>query len=772
MGQAPLGKMITSTECETREACPHSSSLLQPILGTDKRNPVFSVCRQAGPPASLHVYYGAELLEVVPEDRQHPAFKLLLARLYNAGVKGVELQRRFRVDRKTMQRWGQALQSGDAEQLVRALAGRGGHRKLTPEIQSFVRVRFPEIYQQSRVGYSQRLRTEIQRVFGVGLSGECLRLLLKALRAERRQEVGEPAVPTSNPNPQPPGAARPELSTLATAEAQPEPLSAAPVLPPPPLVIRKESPVLPAPAPALAATGFCHHLGVLLFSVVLLEVEIEVAAGGWLLKQWLATLLLGAVNIEQTKLLDFDDLRRLLGRTLRSLSPQRNQLTELAAGTTATQLLRFNAQLTGAAQQRDFYFDPHTKHYTGMQNVLKGWCARIRWADKVLHSDFFHTAAGQPVYLECADNYQDMRERFAALLPRFRQALGLPTQAVVTCIIDRGIFSHEVFAKALEAPDYHLITWEKNFKPGPWDPQKCSGQYALERTRNHAQDKRVYRFEYLDQDWAKDPKMRQLIVQATNPQGSTVQVAILTDDRQRPAPQIIYLMFNRWTQENDFKYLEEHWGINQITSYAAVAYQRLKDQVEQKQIKSGEYKALEQKTAQLQSQLSKLLLSQHQHPRHSAKRTERIAALTQDLNQTQQAQAKTTKEVSRLEVLIQQQTVRLDTRNKRLLDSLKLIARNAFYQALQPFKTAYNNYRDDHELFRNLTHADGVLVESADQVEAYLLPTVNYPPTLQKIVNEFLAQFNAKDPKVPDGTGRRLRLHLGQKTGLQIAIVS
>lgn len=765
--------MITSTECERKEACPDTSPLLQPVLGTDKRNPVFSVCRQLGSPAYLHVYYGAELLEVVPEQRQHPAFKLLLARLYNAGVKGLALQRHFQVDRKTMQRWGQALQSGDAEQLVRALAGRGGHRKLTPEIRSFVRVRFPEIYQQSRAGYSQRLRTEIQRVFGVRLSGECLRPLLKALRAELRGELGEPAAPTGNPDPATPGVRGPASPTPVTAQVGAEPVSA-PALPAPPPDLRKESPVLPVlvAAPVPTRRDFCHHLGVLLFSVVLLGVEKEVAASGWLLKQWLATLLLGAVNIEQTKLLDFEDLRRLLGRTLRSLFPQRSQLTELASGTTATQLLSFNAQLTGAAQQRDFYFDPHTKHYTGVQNVLKGWCARIRWADKVLHSDFFHTAAGQPVYLECADNYQDMRQRFAALLPRFRQALGLPAEAVVTCIIDRGIFSHEVFAKALEAPYYHLITWEKNFKPGPWDPQKCSGQYALERTRNHAQDKRVYRFEYLDQDWAKNPKMRQLIVQATNPQGGTVQVGILTDDRQRAAAQILHLMFNRWTQENDFKYLDEHWGINQITSYASVAYERLKDQLEQKQIKSGQYKALEQKTAQLKSRLSKLLLSQHQHPRKSAKRTQRIAALTQDLNQAQQAQAKTQKEVSRLEVLIQQQAVRLDTRNKHLLDSLKLIARNAFYQALQPFKTAYNNYRDDHQLFRNLTQADGVLVESADQVEAYLLPTVNYPPTIEKIVNELLAGFSAKDSKMPDGSGRRLRLHLGQKTRLQIAIVS
>ncbi len=762
--------MITSTECETGEARPNSSALLQPVLGTDKRNPIFSVCRQPGPPPSLHVYYGAELLEVVSEDRGLPAFKLLVGRLFNARVKGKVLRRCFGVDRKTMQRWGQALQSGDAEQLVRALAGRGGHRKLTPEIQSFVRVRFPEIYQQSRAGYSQRLREEIQRVFRVKLSGECLRPLLKSLRAELRHEVNEPARQSEAENRETAYEGVLETSTSSPVPTPPVPLAVVSAAGSPP-AIRKESPVLPEPAPA-PAVGLCHHLGVLLFSAVLLGVEKGFAESGWLLKQWLATLLLGAVNIEQTKLLDFQDLRRLLGHALRSLFPQRSQLSELAAGTTATGLLRFNAQLVGAAQQRDFYFDPHTKHYTGMQNVLKGWCARIRWADKVLHSDFFHTAAGQPVYLECADNYQDMRERFAALLPGFRQALGLAAEAVVTFIIDRGIFSHEVFAKALAAPDYHLITWEKNFKPSLWEAQKCSGQYALERTRNHAQDKRVYRFEYLDQDWAKNPQMRQLVVRATNPRGGTLQVGILTDDRQRPAPQILYLMFNRWTQENDFKYLDEHWGINQITSYASVAYERLKDQVEQKQIKSGEYKALEQKTAQLKNQLSKLLLSQHQHPRKSAKRTERIAALTLELNEAQQAQAKTHKEVSRLEVLIQQQTVRLDTRNKRLLDSLKLIARNAFYQALQPFKTAYNNYRDDHELFRNLTQADGVLVESADRVEAYLLPTVNYPPSMEKIVTDLLAQVNAKDPKIPDGSGRRLRLYLGQKKGLQIAMVS
>jgi hypothetical protein len=51
----------------------------------------------------------------------------------------------------------------------------------------------------------------------------------------------------------------------------------------------------------------------------------------------------------------------------------------------------------------------------------------------------------------------------------------------VTCVMDRGIFSHEVFTQTLAAPDQHLITWKNNFKPGQWNPQNCVGQYVLEQ---------------------------------------------------------------------------------------------------------------------------------------------------------------------------------------------------------------------------------------------------------------------------------------------------
>ena len=59
----------------------------QLIFGTDKRNPLFTVYSPEDEPEQLHVYYGLELMEIVSADPKAPDFKMLVGRLYNAGVR-------------------------------------------------------------------------------------------------------------------------------------------------------------------------------------------------------------------------------------------------------------------------------------------------------------------------------------------------------------------------------------------------------------------------------------------------------------------------------------------------------------------------------------------------------------------------------------------------------------------------------------------------------------------------------------------------------------
>jgi hypothetical protein len=310
--------------------------------------------------------------------------------------------------------------------------------------------------------------------------------------------------------------------------------------------------------------------------------------------------------------------------------------------------------------------------------------------------------------------------------------------------------------------------------------------------------------------------MRRLRVRATHPSGKTVEVSILTADLLRPASEIIRLLFNRWWQENDFKSLDKHFGLNQIISCQSVPYEQLKAQLEDRQVKSGVSQALLQQRRQWERQQARQLLD-HQRARRRALKNqlrlqeleERWAALqiatapAPDLpaqqqrlteaaarakSQHQQRQSKidgisveieklqgqidtTTKEVSRLDQLIAEGKVRLNTQNKHLMDALKIIARNEFYQSLQPFKRAYNNYRDDHDYFRQLTQASGVLELKAGQSTIHLLPKVNYPPHLRRMVEGYLDQLNRTGVRMPDGSGRPLQFRLAKKSELQLSMI-
>jgi hypothetical protein len=63
--------------------------------------------------------------------------------------------------------------------------------------------------------------------------------------------------------------------------------------------------------------------------------------------------------------------RVLLGSVVRFPHPQRQELERLATQASFQRLACFNARCLGAGEQSDFYFDPHTKQYTG-----QGMCSK------------------------------------------------------------------------------------------------------------------------------------------------------------------------------------------------------------------------------------------------------------------------------------------------------------------------------------------------------------------------------------------------------------
>lgn len=730
---------------------------LQEILGTDKKNPVFSIYREEETKI-LHVYFGAELLEKVPEDVNHFEFKFMLGRLYNAGIKQSVLQKTFNCNVKTMKRWGSAIKCGNPAKMVKILAGRFANKKLTPEIISYIQLRFLKIYETNAKSYNREIRKEIEEVFLVRLCPETIRPILQNLKKQLKK-----ICPEEIKNTQTSGdiVIIPEYKIKLFPSQSQETSKNVLLLP------RQRS--TDFSEFSKMKTQFNHHLGVLIFSSFLSKVEATVGQKGWLVKQWLACLLLGAVNIEQSKLLDFDDLDWMFGKTLRCLHPQRTELGSLASANTAEKLLNLNAEIANCNAYDDFYYDPHTKHYTGQLKILKGWCGSKHYADKIHHMDFIHTSDGQPVYISYADNYEDLRERFFKNIKNFRKITPSSENKIMTFIVDRGIYGLKHFESVIDDSELHLVTWEKDYKPIVWNSKDIAGSFILERFRNNHEDIKKYHFEYQEEPWKKDPRMRFIRVQATNPKNKTIQLGILTDDKDRPAPEIIRLMFKRWVQENDFKYLEKHFGINQITSYEAIPYKNLKNQIEDKQIKSGAYLAIQKERTDLRLELKNLLFQENQHPNKNPDRLIKIKNLSDQDKSLSEKLDGTQKEISKLDHLIEENYYRLDTSCKQVMDVLKIIARNAFYQTLKPFKKMYNNFRDDHAIFRNLTRSHGFVVETQNLIIVHLIPTAHYSPGLKKIVETFLDQLNKSNLIMPDHSNKIIIFKIGEKSGFELA---
>jgi hypothetical protein len=283
-------------------------------------------------------------------------------------------------------------------------------------------------------------------------------------------------------------------------------------------------------------------------------------------------------------------------------------------------------------------------------------------------------------------------------------------------------------------------------------------------------------------------------------------------------------MFRRWLQENDFKYLDKHFGINQITSYRSIAYGELAEGLQDRQMPSHAYLEERKIGKMLGKEKARLLMAADRAQRTEKQRQERITRLQlpnppadlpapgpaeasspgiptarakelaalknasrrfqkyhqqralkiedvhEKILQHQARQEGLQKEVSRIDKLVEQGMVRMDSANKTLMDAIKITARNLFYQALAPFKAAYDNYRDDHDYFRELTQSAGVLSWDAQQIQVHLVTRVNFSPKLQKIISTILGHLNEGGLTLPDGSGRRLCFRLTRKEQIEVRI--
>ena len=256
------------------------------------------------------------------------------------------------------------------------------------------------------------------------------------------------------------------------------------------------------------------------------------------------------------------DLGRVLGLDRApEVKTLRRKLARLAAVGKAAQFGQALAQqrvaLRGAALGF-LYLDGHVRVYHGQHPLPKAHVARMRLSLPATSDYWVNDSAGDPLFVVTAEANAGLAKMLPGLLQEIRALVG---QRRVTVVFDRGGYSPKLFQKIL-ATDFDVLTYRKGRSPRiPYQRfHRC-------RTRR---DGRTITYVLADQE-VRLLKGQLRLRQVTRLMDNGHQTPILTSRRDLPAAQVAYRMFERWRQENFFKYLREEYALDALVEYAVVS---------------------------------------------------------------------------------------------------------------------------------------------------------------------------------------------------------
>jgi hypothetical protein len=238
----------------------------------------------------------------------------------------------------------------------------------------------------------------------------------------------------------------------------------------------------------------------------------------------------------------------------------RRKLARLAAVGRAAQfgdaLARRRVELRGKAMGF-LYLDGHVRVYHGQHALPKAHVARMRISAPATSDYWVNDCSGDPLFVVTAEANAGLVRMLPGILNQVR---GLVGKRRVTVVFDRGGFSPKLFQQILAA-GFDLLTYRKGRYP----------RIPRSRFRSYTAryDGRKVSYVLADQE-VRLLKGKLRLRQVTRRMENGHQTPILTSRRDLSAAHVAYRMFDRWRQENFFKYLREEYALDALAEYAAV----------------------------------------------------------------------------------------------------------------------------------------------------------------------------------------------------------
>jgi transposase len=252
------------------------------------------------------------------------------------------------------------------------------------------------------------------------------------------------------------------------------------------------------------------------------------------------------------------DLGRVLGLDRApEVKTLRRKLARLAAAGRATDfgraLARRRVETHGDALGF-LYVDGHVRVYYGHRRIPKTHVARIRLALPATSDYWVNDARGEPLFVVTAEANAGLCKMLPEILSEARSLLG---ERRTTVVFDRGGWSPALFAQLIAA-GFDILTYRKGHCRDV--PRRCFREHVATIDGHEA------RYLLADQGvhlLGGSLRLRQV----TRLSDDTHQTHIVTSRRDLAAAEVAYRMFERWRQENFFKYMRDEFALDALVDY-------------------------------------------------------------------------------------------------------------------------------------------------------------------------------------------------------------
>jgi DNA-binding CsgD family transcriptional regulator len=398
------------------------------------------------------------------------------------------------------------------------------------------------------------------------------------------------------------------------------------------------------------------------------------------------------------------------------------------------------------------YIDGHVRAYHGKHTIPKAYVTRMHLAAPASTDYWVNDQRGDPLFVVTADANAGMTRMLTPVLREVRELLGPRRHSTV--VFDRGGWSPKLFRDLL-AMGFDMLTYRKGRTP-----HITEKRFTWHKARL---DGRQVRY-LLQEQPVRLLKGKLRLRQVTRLTETGHQTPMVTSRWDLRPIVIAHRMFERWRQENFFKYLREEYLIDALVDY------QVEPDDPNRSVPNPARKALEKEIHTARVQLRKLRQSygataiDYVHGRTRAGVRFEIAE-----EKIRTEIDKTTDRIKKLKVRCEslparipladarkgQEVVKLSTERKHLTNVLKMIAYQIESDLVELVRPYYKRVEDEGRTFVQMALQDTADIEPTDdQLRITLAPLSS--PHRSRVLEALCVTLNKTNTLFP---GTQLPMH-------------